>query len=607
MALTSSQLDTITRTVLGEANANDPAGEAAVASVIKNRSESGLFPSDPAAVATQGTHGTYHQFSAWNPISEQGNNEVNITSGPRYDAVAQVVQGVFDGSISDPTNGATYYHENGTSAPQQTGSMYKTADIGGQSFYSPTPVPPADIPDPVTPQDPPLAYGMNDSGGPDDRSADPNYYPPSVTPVPLALASSAGATPVPLAPIQQTVQIGNSTYVVGQSYQTADGAAFTANADGTFTKSASTPRAETPIQLAMDIGNPNSMLSQTISSAKALPGQVMGAGPAIGSAASSIGQFFGSLFGNKTATQPVAAAPIVSAVPNAPAVTSTDLAPLMNFSGSPDDRQSTPVPSLPNPYQAPSGPLNYSGSPDDRNYQTPPSSSITSSHSASSNPLDAGDDGGWGDFFSGAASMNSAPVTSAHSSTSLEDDGPLNYQSGPDTTVNASGSPDDRDSAFSTNYGAAAAAVPQTIAKQIAVANPAYKTFLDSVNTDPYSDANFDLATPWPGSTPSAAKAPPKTVLQTIGVANPAYKPQQAFAPAVTAPIASTNGYTYLPNGSGGYTRAGSVNPSLSPSQQYALAAAPALNDGNPDGSRPTGGTFVGNSGGQGAGGGSLV
>lgn len=596
----AADIDALARTMLGEAANQGSAGMQAVGNVAMNRLATGQWGNSLYAVV----HAP-NQFSAWNSASSGGNNLVAVpASSPEYQQAYALAQQVADGTLPDITGGAQYYYAPAAMTPAgSVPSWLKSQDtngtltIGDQVFLPQHPVPPAN----VTPQDPPFAYGMNDSGGPDDRSADPNYYPPSTTPIPLALANNAGAAPslpvsipAPQAPEQQTVQIGNSLYNVGQTYQTADGSSFTANADGTFSKTASapqaeTPQAETPIQLAFDLGNPNSMLNHTISGAKGLPGQVMQTGPALAGAASSLGNFFGSLFGGN------APAPTTAA---APTVTSSDLPPLSNFSGSPDDRQAPPVPGLPDPYQPSSGPLNYSGSPDDRNYQTPPSSSpapVATSHGSND-----GSNGGWADFFTGAAPANSISLaTSAHGGGSTSD-GPLNY-SGPDTTINASGSPSDRGSqAFPDNYGAAAvAAAPQTIQKQVAVANPAYQAWLKDQNSAIYGvegvptptlDANGNVSLP---SSYLGAKqpAPPKTVLQTIHVANPAYKPQQAFslmppaaAPAA-GPIPSTNGYTYLPNGSGGYTRAGQVDPSLTPSQQYALAAAPAIAS-QPNGNR---------------------
>ena len=64
--LTAKQRDTVVRTVIGEAANQGARGQIAVASVIRNRAQSGQFSSDPAKVALQPG-----QFSTWNSISER--------------------------------------------------------------------------------------------------------------------------------------------------------------------------------------------------------------------------------------------------------------------------------------------------------------------------------------------------------------------------------------------------------------------------------------------------------------------------------------------------------------------------------------------------------
>lgn len=125
---------------------------AAVASVIKNRADSGQFgTSNPASIATQHSGGWY-QFAAnadrWHGGNNVGKNASQ--SSAAYRRAANIVDGVFDGTISDPTGGATYYYApsgmpNGA-APGWASSMYQTAQIGGHLFYSPSPVPPGSIP-----------------------------------------------------------------------------------------------------------------------------------------------------------------------------------------------------------------------------------------------------------------------------------------------------------------------------------------------------------------------------------------------------------------------------------------------------------------------------
>lgn len=143
MPLTNSQLDTITRTVYGEAANQGPAGWAAVASVIDNRSNDGRWSSDPAAVATQPG-----QFSTWNTGAGGNSLARNVSpDNPTYQQIYQTVQGVFDGSVPDPTAGAVYYYApagmpGGTAprwwnsataegAPRQIGDQIFAGQVGG--------------------------------------------------------------------------------------------------------------------------------------------------------------------------------------------------------------------------------------------------------------------------------------------------------------------------------------------------------------------------------------------------------------------------------------------------------------------------------------------
>lgn len=597
MALTSSQVDTITRTVLGEALPNDPTGAAAVASVIKNRSESGQFPSDPAAVALQ-----KNQFSANNPVGQGGNTEGSAAdpNSARYQQVAAIVQGVFNGSIPDPTNGATYYHTPAVH-PDWDRSMTQTAALGGHIFYSPHPIPPANIP-----------TQPNASGAPDDRSATA-YSPSNVTPIPLApqrvnvsgspddrdslpFSYSAPAAPAsPLknvsgspddrdstapisataAPAPQTVTTKNGTYVVGQTYQLADGASYRANADGSFTKTASTPRNPTPIQLAIESQVPGAQanLNSTISAAKGVAS--MGA-----TAVSGLGSLFGNLFGHGAAAAPVAA----------------------NSSGSPDDRSTSPVPSLPDPYKPSSGPFSYpaaapnsSGSPDDRNG----SRQNTADGIAGTVQLPSGVRPSIPSTTpSGGNSSSSSSQGGGYYAPPANNDLPFSYAAPPSSyappAANSSGSPDDRGTTYAT--------------QTVRVANPAYTAWMNNQSPiSPFTNPGVQGLSPDDRDSPDGIAravpglnnpvfnmpAPPKTIAKIVRVPV-ASRPQASAAPVAAAPIApvpiaSTNGYTYLPNGSGGYTRVGSVNPSVSPAAQYAAAAAPAL------ASQPSGGYAMAN------------
>lgn len=141
--LTPQQIDVLARTVLGEARGEGQLGMEAVAHNIRNRANSGQYPSDPAAVAQQP-----YQYSTWNS-GEGGNNPQQFSqNSPQYQTAQQIIQSVFGGSSPDPTNGALFYH-NPSVNPSWANSVnqYGTTQIGNHIFYNgrpqPTPVNPA--------------------------------------------------------------------------------------------------------------------------------------------------------------------------------------------------------------------------------------------------------------------------------------------------------------------------------------------------------------------------------------------------------------------------------------------------------------------------------
>lgn len=507
MPITNSQLDTITRTVLGEAMPNDPSGQAAVAWVIQNRANSGSFPSDPASVATQGNSNGIHQFSAWNTSANEGNNLVNIpATDPRYQQVAAVVRGVFDGSVPDPTNGATYYHTPAVN-PTWDNTMTQTAQLGGHIFYSPHPVPPANVPN-VAPTPADMTPKLRDA-----------YVQPEA-PVPETMSPGLRTPATPGLPASPSLDMLNQ---MPFSYGSA-----APNSSGSPADRDKTP---SPVPSIPDPYKPN-------------------AGP----------------FSYTTPPSSVVAP---------------------NSSGSPSDRDQKPgvtqtAGGIAGTVQLPAGVRPNvampSASPAPFSYSTPPSSNGGYTTPPSSN-------GGYTTPPSSSSGYKTPPSSGDGYSTPPVS-GPLSYPSPPTKST-----------------------APQFIDKVVESANPAYTKPVPGglYNYVPPDIKQIMNAVPIsgigsPGYKPPAP--PPKTVLQTIKVANPAYQPQQAIhivaPPAVQQPIASTNGYTYLPDGKGGYVKAGVVNPALSPSQQYAAASGPIGPVGGGQGGNPT--FYVTNNGGGGGG-----
>jgi hypothetical protein len=125
-------------------------------------------------------------------------------------------------------------------------------------------------------------------------------------------------------------------------------------------------------------------------------------------------------------------------------------------------------------------------------------------------------------------------------------------------------------------------------AKQVVVDNPAFAAWAHNQKlAGPFSNPGVQGLSPDDRDSPNhvaiavpglATPAPPRTILRTVPA--PVYHtPAPAYAPqAPIQPLTPGNGYTYLPNGNGGYTRSGVTNPGLTPSQQYAVAnGGPAL------------------------------
>lgn len=146
--LTPQQKDILIRTALGEARGEGVEGMADVIQVIFNRAQSGQYPADPAAVATQP-----YQFSTWNK-GEGGNNPQQFKpSDPVYKKAEQALEAVVSGSRPDYTGGALFYHTPAVN-PNWAGEVnrFGTIERNGHIFYPSRPVPPGEIPNVVASQ-----------------------------------------------------------------------------------------------------------------------------------------------------------------------------------------------------------------------------------------------------------------------------------------------------------------------------------------------------------------------------------------------------------------------------------------------------------------------
>lgn len=121
-------------TVWGEARGEPRQGKIAVAWVIKNRAES--VPPRFGASITRVCLKPY-QFSCWNPKDPNRTkmlNPLKHDTQAAWNACVEVVEGVRDGRIPDPTHGATHYFEQSLLPEWAKGKA--TVLIGHQRFVT---------------------------------------------------------------------------------------------------------------------------------------------------------------------------------------------------------------------------------------------------------------------------------------------------------------------------------------------------------------------------------------------------------------------------------------------------------------------------------------
>lgn len=127
--------DLAIRTIIGEAGQEPPVGQAAVASVIKNRLASGNYGDSLKSVIL-----APKQFSVWNAGDPAGDLARKVSpDDPKYQQIGKIVDGVTSGQIPDPTNGAVNYYAPrgmpGGRAPDWAGSMGQGQPIGNHIFF----------------------------------------------------------------------------------------------------------------------------------------------------------------------------------------------------------------------------------------------------------------------------------------------------------------------------------------------------------------------------------------------------------------------------------------------------------------------------------------
>lgn len=141
-SFTEEQINTLTYTLLGEAEGEGPAGMAVVASVIRNRTKSPFYPDDPVEVALQD-----YQFSTWN--EGKGGNQTQVqrrnpVGSDGYNVARTLVESYFvDGTAPDVTGNTINYttpNANPAWAPAAAASAYAVVEMGGHKLYTQEPI-----------------------------------------------------------------------------------------------------------------------------------------------------------------------------------------------------------------------------------------------------------------------------------------------------------------------------------------------------------------------------------------------------------------------------------------------------------------------------------
>ena len=133
----AAAIDTLARTLWGEARSEGTEGMEAVACVIVNR-----------AVRRRASWGTSvedvccmpKQFSCWNPGDRNLPKLTTVTAADdtQFEECLEIAARAVDGSLGDFTGGATHYHVRGTS-PSWVKNVTPCFELGHHLFYNNVP------------------------------------------------------------------------------------------------------------------------------------------------------------------------------------------------------------------------------------------------------------------------------------------------------------------------------------------------------------------------------------------------------------------------------------------------------------------------------------
>ena len=124
-------IETLARTIWGEARGEGKEGMTAVASVIMNRvHRGGWFGKTVTSVCKMPW-----QFSCWNANDPNCQKVIEITTiDPQYAQALIIAEKAVARGLPDTTGGATHYHEYKIK-PKWAAEMKQTKQIGNHIFY----------------------------------------------------------------------------------------------------------------------------------------------------------------------------------------------------------------------------------------------------------------------------------------------------------------------------------------------------------------------------------------------------------------------------------------------------------------------------------------
>ncbi len=130
-----NDIDTLARTLYGEARNQGIIGLKAVASVIMNRVAQPQHPHFGHGDITACCKAPW-QFSCWNENDPNLPKLLTVTAAdPIFAQCLQIAQTAVNGNLADPTGGATYYYVKGSPEPAWAVDKEPCAIIGAHLFY----------------------------------------------------------------------------------------------------------------------------------------------------------------------------------------------------------------------------------------------------------------------------------------------------------------------------------------------------------------------------------------------------------------------------------------------------------------------------------------